>query len=237
MLIIPAIDLLDGKVVRLREGKREQATIYSDKPADVAKQFIDAGATRLHVVDLDGAFGGQQANQQAIVDILGCGVPVQLGGGLRDFFSCRVAVEAGVRWVVLGSALIKNPLLIEEACSELKDKVIVAVDARDGKVAISGWTEQTGVDAIEAAREAAHEGASAILYTDIHRDGTEEGPNLEATAAMARALVPTPVIASGGIGNLDDLSALAAWDVPMCIVGRALYEKTFTLAEAIEAAK
>ena len=237
MLIIPAIDLLDGKVVRLKEGKRDQVTVYSDKPAEVAKKFLDAGAERLHVVDLDGAFEGQQTNQQAILDILGTGAKVQLGGGLRDFFSCRVAVEAGVKWVVLGSALIKNPLLIEEACSELKDAVIVAVDARDGKVAVSGWTEQTGVDAVEAAREAAREGAAAILYTDIHRDGMSTGPNLEATAAMARALAPTPVIASGGIATLDDLSALAAWDVPMCVVGRALYEGTFTLAEAIEAAK
>src|SRR5581483_2702377 len=177
MLIIPAIDVLDGKVVRLKEGKRDQVTVYSSHPAEVARKFIDAGATRLHVVDLDGAFGGQPTNQQAILDILACGVPVQLG-----------------------SALIKNPLLIEEACQELKDAVIVAVDAREGKVAVSGWTEQTGIDAVEAAREAAQEGASAILYTDIHRDGMETGPNLEATAEMARALAPTPVIASGGIG-------------------------------------
>jgi phosphoribosylformimino-5-aminoimidazole carboxamide ribotide isomerase len=237
MLIIPAIDLLDGKVVRLKEGKRDQVTVYSTSPGEVAQKFVDGGAKRLHVVDLDGAFSGAQANHTAIAEILESGAHVQLGGGLRDFFSCKVAVEAGVRWVVLGSALIKNPLLIEEACAELKDSVIVAVDARDGKVAVSGWTEQTGVDATEAAREAAREGACAILYTDIGRDGMSTGPNVEATARLAQALAPTPVIASGGIASLDDLSALAAWDVPMCIVGRALYENTFTLAEAIEAAK
>jgi phosphoribosylformimino-5-aminoimidazole carboxamide ribotide isomerase len=240
MLIIPAIDLLDGKVVRLTEGKRESATIYSSDPAAVAKGFVDQGATRLHVVDLDGAFAPQQENRQAFHQILGqiiaTGVPVQVGGGLRSFEACKATIDAGATFIVLGSAVLKDPDLFERACEALP--VIAAVDARDDKVAISGWTEQTKADAFLVAREAIEVfGARAVLYTDITRDGTGQGPNVERSSEFARALAPTELIASGGIGTLDHLRALAAGGVPACVVGRALYEEKFTLKEAIEAMK
>lgn len=233
MLIIPAIDLLGGKVVRLREGRREEATVYSDRPGEIARAFVGAGAGRLHVVDLDGAFaGGGDENRRAIDEILTCGAEIQLGGGLRTVAACEGAAAAGVRLVVLGSALIKEPRVVEEACRALPGRVVVAVDAKHGKVAISGWTEVTGVDAVDAARRAVEAGAASILYTDISRDGTGVGPNVEATARLQAAL-PVPVIASGGIGALAHLHALRAAGVQACVVGRALYEKKFTLAEAL----
>jgi phosphoribosylformimino-5-aminoimidazole carboxamide ribotide isomerase len=237
MLMIPAIDLLGGKVVRLVEGRRDRVTVFSDDPAAVARQFVAAGATRLHVVDLDGAFTGRggRENIVAVQQIIDAGVPVEVGGGLRDLDACRAAIAAGARWIVLGSALAKDPELFARACRELP--VIVAVDARDGKLAISGWTEQTELDAFEVARRAvAEQGAVGVLYTDIARDGTGVGPNVEASARLARALAPVEVIASGGIGALAHVRALRDAGVPACVVGRALYDGAFTVAEALEAA-
>jgi phosphoribosylformimino-5-aminoimidazole carboxamide ribotide isomerase len=234
VIVIPAIDLLGGHVVRLVEGRREQATVYSDRPGEVARRFVDGGATRLHVVDLDGAFAGRPVNRAAIDAILAAGVPVQVGGGLRDYAACEAAIVAGARFIVLGSAVTRDPDLFERACATLP--VIAAVDARDGKVAVAGWTEQTAADAFEVAREAVeHYGAAGVLYTDITRDGKRVGPNVEASAQLARALAPAEVIASGGVGTLDHLRALAAAGVPACVVGRALYEGVFTVEEAIVA--
>jgi phosphoribosylformimino-5-aminoimidazole carboxamide ribotide isomerase len=237
MLIIPAIDLLGGKVVRLVEGRRDRATVYSDHPADVARGFADAGATRIHVVDLDGAFtytGGRPENRRAVKDIIALGLPLQLGGGVRDLATCERLINEGVRQVVIGTLAVKQPDLFEEILETLPGRVIVAVDARDGKVAVEGWAEATTVDAFDLAAQSVQAGAAAILYTDISRDGTGVGPNVEASGRLARVLHPTPVIASGGIGALSHLQALALAGVPQTVVGRALYENAFTLQQALE---
>jgi phosphoribosylformimino-5-aminoimidazole carboxamide ribotide isomerase len=235
MLVIPAIDLLGGKVVRLVEGRRDRATVFSEHPGEVARRFVDAGAQRLHVVDLDGAFAGNPGNRRAVSEIVACGVPVQLGGGVRDLATCERLVNEGVRLLVLGTAAVKDPELVEELCAQLPGRVVVAVDARDGKVAIEGWAEATGVDAFDLAAQSVDRGAAAILYTDIARDGTGSGPNVEASARLARTLHPVPVIASGGIGSLAHIRALALAGIPQTVVGRALYEDKFTLAEAFQA--
>jgi len=236
MLILPAIDLLGGKVVRLVEGKRDRATVYSDRPGEVARRFLAAGARRLHVVDLDGAFAGRRENREAVQQIVEAGAEVQVGGGVRDLATCTRLLDEGARAVVLGTAAVKTPALVAELCAKLPGQVIVAVDARDGKVAVEGWAEATTLDAIELAARSAQGGAAAILYTDIARDGTGVGPNVEASASLAQRIQPTPLIASGGIGSLDHLRALARAGVPQAVVGRALYEGAFTVAEALGAA-
>jgi phosphoribosylformimino-5-aminoimidazole carboxamide ribotide isomerase len=236
MLIIPAIDLLGGKVVRLVEGRRDRATTYSERPGEVARVFADAGATRLHVVDLDGAFAGRPENRRAVSEIVAVGLPVQLGGGVRDLATCERLINEGVRQVVLGTLAVKQPDLLHEILETLPGRVIVAVDARDGKVAVEGWAEATTVDAFDLAAQSVKAGAAAILYTDISRDGTGVGPNVEASGRLARVLHPTPVIASGGIGTLEHLRQLALAGVPQTVVGRALYENAFTLPQAFEAA-
>lgn len=236
MLILPAIDLLGGKVVRLVEGRRERVTVYSDAPWEVARRFADAGAHRIHVVDLDGAFSGRAENRRALAAILATGVEVELGGGVRDLATCERLIADGVRLVVLGTAAVKDPELVEQACAALPGRIVVAVDARDGQVAVEGWLEPTGRDPAELAEEAAHKGAAAVLYTDIARDGTGAGPNLEASAELTRRLHPVPLIASGGIGALAHVRALARAGIAQAVVGRALYEGAFTLAEAMAAA-
>jgi phosphoribosylformimino-5-aminoimidazole carboxamide ribotide isomerase len=233
MLIIPAIDLLGGKVVRLVEGKRDRATVYSDSPAEIAKSFRDAGAQRIHLVDLDGAFTGRAENRRAVSEIVALGLPVQLGGGVRDLATCERLINEGVRQVVIGTLAVKQPDLFHEILETLPGRVIVAVDARDGKVAVEGWAEATSVDAFDLAAESVEAGASAILYTDISRDGTGRGPNVDASGRLARTLHPTPVIASGGIGSLDHLKQLSLAGVPQTVVGRALYEHKFTLEQAL----
>ena len=235
MLIVPSIDLLDGKVARLREGRRESATFYDEAPGDVARAYVAAGAQRLHVVDLDAAFGSGD-NRAALDEILAAGCELQVGGGVRDLERARALVNAGVAAVVIGTSAVKQPDEVRALCGELPGRVVIAVDARDGKVAVEGWAEATDVDAGELGARAVGWGAAAILYTDIARDGTGVGPNVEATARLARALHPTPVIASGGIGALGHLRALALAGVPRAVVGRALYDRAFTLAQAIEAA-
>ena len=235
MLIVPSIDLLDGKVVRLREGKRDSAVSYSNAPDLIARDFVKAGARRVHVVDLDAAFGSGD-NRAALSAIAEAGAQIQCGGGVRSLADARALVAAGVHSVVVGTSAVKQPELVRALCAELPGRVVVAVDARDGKVAVEGWNEATDVDASELAAQAVSWGAAALLYTDIARDGTGVGPNVEATARLWRAVAPVPVIASGGIGALAHLRALAAADVPQAVVGRALYEKKFTLTEAFEAA-
>jgi phosphoribosylformimino-5-aminoimidazole carboxamide ribotide isomerase len=240
MIIIPAIDLLGGRAVRLVRGARDSATVFSEEPWTLVAEFADQGAERLHVVDLDGAFAGAPDNRRAIDRILAAagavGLPVELGGGLREEAAVSAALAAGVQWAVLGTAAVKQPELVRALCQAHPDRIIVAVDAMGGMVAVEGWTEASTISAADLGARAAAWGAAALLYTDVARDGTGEGPALEATAALARA-VPVPVIASGGIGSLDHLRALAAAGIPLAVVGRALYDRRFTLAEAIAAAR
>ena len=235
MLILPSIDLLGGNVVRLYKGRRESATVYSSAPAEIARSFVAAGARRVHVVDLDAAFATGD-NRAVLRTIVAAGADVQVGGGVRDLETARALVEAGVRAIVLGTSAVKQPELVQALCRELPGRIVVAVDAHEDKVAVEGWNERTDIDAAELAARAVEWGAAAILYTDIARDGTGVGPNVAATARLARALHPVPVIASGGIGSLEHLRALAAAEVPQAVVGRALYENKFTLADAFAAA-
>jgi phosphoribosylformimino-5-aminoimidazole carboxamide ribotide isomerase len=235
VIVVPAIDLLGGKAVRLRAGRREDATVYHEDPSAVAAQFARAGASRIHVVDLDGAFAGVRQHAGVVQKIVAAGVPVQLGGGVRDAAAVDAVLAAGAALVVLGTAAVKDPAFVERACAEHRGRVVVAVDARDGHVAVEGWTETSSVDAVELARRAAGWGAAKILYTDVSRDGLRGGPNVAATARLQQALGDVPVIASGGIGALDDLRALAAAGVAECVVGRALYDGVFTLEEALRA--
>ncbi|MDB4967985.1 MAG: phosphoribosylformimino-5-aminoimidazole carboxamide ribotide isomerase [Myxococcales bacterium] len=235
MLILPSIDLLGGNVVRLYKGKRESATVYSNAPGEVARGFVAAGAKRVHVVDLDAAFGSGD-NRAALRAIAEAGAEIQAGGGVRDLASARALLDAGAHAIVVGTSAVKQPELVQALCAELPGRVVVAVDARDQKVAVEGWNEATDIEAADLAARAVEWGAASILYTDITRDGTGIGPNVEATARLARALHPTPVIASGGIGTLDHLRALALAGVPQSVIGRALYENKFTLAQAFLAA-
>ncbi|MCU1279560.1 MAG: phosphoribosylformimino-5-aminoimidazole carboxamide ribotide isomerase [bacterium] len=236
MLIVPAIDLLGGNAVRLYKGKRDSAKVYSNAPADIARGFVVAGAKLVHVVDLDAAFGLGD-NLATLEAIARTGAIVQAGGGVRDLPAACALLDAGASAIVLGTSAVKQPELVKTLCREFPGCVVVAVDAHGDKVAVEGWAEKTDVDAGDLAARAVEWGAAAILYTDITRDGTGVGPNVDATARLARALHPTPVIASGGIGTLDHLRALALAGVPQAVVGRALYENKFTLQEAFEAGK
>jgi phosphoribosylformimino-5-aminoimidazole carboxamide ribotide isomerase len=237
MMVIPAIDLLDGKAVRLSEGRRETATVYHEDPVALIAELAAAGAERVHVVDLEGAFHGAR-HQHQLVDrlITTSPVPVQVGGGIRTYADVEHVVATGARWIVLGTAAVKHPEMVEQMCRAHFGRIIVAVDARDGVVAVEGWVESGGLTAVELAQRAAGWGAAAVLYTDVSRDGMHTGPNIAATEALARA-ASIEVIASGGVSTLDDLRALAAAGVGSVIVGRALYDRHFTLEEAIAAAR
>ena len=238
MIVVPAIDLYGGKAVRLEQGRYDRITVYDEHPESRARSFAAAGAVRVHVVDLEAARDGVARQSGAVSRIVeAAGVPVQVGGGIRTLEAARAWIDAGARWVVLGTAAVREPAVLREACRALPDRVIVAIDARAGKVAIEGWTETSDRDAEDLAREVSGLGAAAILYTDIERDGTRLGPNVTATSRVAAA-VDTPVLASGGVGRLEDLTALAAVRPALAgvIVGRALYAGAFTLPEAIAAA-
>jgi phosphoribosylformimino-5-aminoimidazole carboxamide ribotide isomerase len=236
MIVVPAIDLLGGKAVRLLHGDRAKTTVYSDAPAEVAAGFRAAGASLLHIVDLDGAFAGAPRQHAAIAAIIAAaGIPVQVGGGVRDAAHVQSLLDLGVRGIVLGTAAVKDPAWVRAQCERHPGAIIVAVDARDGRVAVEGWTETSDLDAVALGRQAAAWGAARILYTDVARDGDKRGPNVAATARLQAALGATPVIASGGIGALADLRALAAAGIPYAVVGRALYDGAFTLAEALAA--
>jgi phosphoribosylformimino-5-aminoimidazole carboxamide ribotide isomerase len=232
---VPAIDLLGGRAVRLRAGRRDDVTVFSEEPWTVATSFVAAGAELIHIVDLEGAFSGARRQAPILERIIATsGAPVQVGGGVRAQADVDALLRLGVAFVVLGTAAVKDPALVERLCRERPGRIVVAVDARDGRVAVEGWTETAAVTAKELAARAAGWGAAKILYTDVARDGLRQGPNVAMTAELA-AHVPIPVIASGGIGSLDDLRALAAAGVPECVVGRALYDGVFTLEEALNA--
>ncbi|MCL6555075.1 MAG: 1-(5-phosphoribosyl)-5-[(5-phosphoribosylamino)methylideneamino]imidazole-4-carboxamide isomerase [Burkholderiales bacterium] len=237
MLIIPAIDLKDGHCVRLKQGVMENATVFSDDPAAVARHWVEQGARRLHLVDLNGAFAGRPLNEkaiQAIIDAVGGEIPVQLGGGIRDLDTIERYLDDGVSYIIIGTAAVKNPGFLHEACDAFPGHIIVGLDARDGKVAVEGWSKMTGHDVVDLARKFEGYGVEAVIYTDIGRDGMLTGVNIEATVRLARALT-IPVIASGGITNLDDIRALCAVEgegIMGAITGRAIYEGTLDFAAA-----
>ena len=232
MRLYPAIDLLGGKAVRLEEGRRDRATVFSERPIELVGQLARDGADRLHVVDLDGAFAGSPQQHALIRELVEASpLPVEVGGGIRDRAAIDAVVAIGAAYVVLGTAAVRSPQLVEEACRAYPGRVIVAVDARDGVVAVDGWTASGNVTAIELGRRAAAWGAAALLYTDVARDGLHVGPNIAATAELARA-VDCEVIASGGVGSLDDLARLRDAGIAAVIVGRALYDRRFTVEEA-----
>jgi phosphoribosylformimino-5-aminoimidazole carboxamide ribotide isomerase len=239
MLLIPAIDLKDGRCVRLRQGDMDDATVFSDDPAAMARKWLDLGARRLHLVDLNGAFAGKPRNEaaiRAIVNEVGVQVPVQIGGGIRDLDTIERYLDGGISYVIIGTAAVKNPGLLHDACSAFPGQVIVGLDARDGKVATDGWSKLTGHDVVDLGRKFEGYGVEAVIYTDIGRDGMMGGVNIEATVRLARAL-SVPVIASGGVSSLTDVDRLCAVEdegIEGAIVGRAIYEGAldFTQAQA-----
>jgi phosphoribosylformimino-5-aminoimidazole carboxamide ribotide isomerase len=235
VIVLPAIDLLGGKAVRLRQGRYDEVTVYDDDPVGRARTW-GAVSGWLHVVDLEGARDGHPVQRDAVRAIVGAfGGRVQVGGGVRTRESFEAYLALGAARVVLGSAAVRDPALVRALATEHPGAVVVAVDARDGFVAVDGWTQATRVRATELVASLADVPLGGILYTDVARDGMRSGPNVDATAALA-AHTKAPVIASGGVATLDDLRTLAARDIPECIVGRALYESAFTLADAIAAA-
>lgn len=241
MLIIPAIDLKDGQCVRLKQGLMEEATVFSESPAEQARHWLDQGARRLHLVDLNGAFAGQPKNQGAIKAILkevGDEIPVQLGGGIRDLDTIERCLDAGLTYVIIGTAAVKNPGFLHDACVAFPGHIIVGLDAKDGKVAVDGWSKLTGHDVIDLAKKYEDYGVESIIYTDIGRDGMLSGINIEATVKLAQAL-KIPVIASGGLSNLDDIRKLCEVEgegVAGTIAGRAIYDGSLDFKAAQEAA-
>ena len=238
MEVIPAIDLLGGNCVRLYQGDYDQSEIFGKDPIAMAKQWQDQGATRLHLVDLDGAKDGEPVNLPVIAKIVeALTIPVQVGGGLRDRNRVSQLLGLGVRSAILGTIAVENPELVGELCNEFPGQIIVGIDARNGKVATKGWLETSEVDAVELAERMAKLGAAAIIYTDIHRDGTMQGPNLDALRELAEKIT-IPVIASGGVSSVTDLLSLLSLEsigVTGAIVGRAIYTGDVVLKEAIRA--
>lgn len=241
MLLIPAIDLKDGRCVRLKQGDMNQVTTFSEDPAGMAAHWLDQGARRLHVVDLNGAFAGEPKNLAAIRAILeevDGEIPVQLGGGIRDLDTIEQYLDAGVDYVIIGTAAVKNPGFAQDACAAFEGHVIAGLDARDGKVATHGWSKLTRHDATDLARKFEQWGATAIIYTDIGRDGMLSGINVQSTVALARA-VRVPIIASGGLAGMADIEALCATSddgVAGVICGRAIYSGALDFAAAQERA-
>jgi phosphoribosylformimino-5-aminoimidazole carboxamide ribotide isomerase len=237
MLLIPAIDLKGGKCVRLRQGHMDDVTVFGDDPVAVARRWVEQGATRLHVVDLDGAVAGRPVNAKiiaAITEAVGS-VDVQVGGGIRDEDTIEAYLDAGVRYVILGTQAVNVPHFVADACTEYPGHIIVGLDARDGKVAIDGWSKLSQHGVIDMAQHFERDGVEAIIYTDIGRDGMLGGVNVAGVVELARA-VNIPVIASGGVTSLADIEALCAVadeGVAGAVIGRALYEGTLDLAEAL----
>ena len=234
MLLIPAIDLKDGRCVRLRQGRMDDETVFADDPVQMAGRWVAAGARRLHLVDLNGAFAGEPVNGAAIRAIAAAhpDLPIQVGGGIRDEATIAAYLEAGVQWCIIGTQAVKEPEFVARACRAFPGQIIVGLDAKEGQVAIKGWAEITDHRVADLARRFEDDGVSAIVYTDIGRDGMMTGPNVEATRALAAA-IRIPVIASGGITHLDDIRALcavAASGITAAITGRAIYEGTLDFA-------
>ena len=240
MLIIPAIDLKDGHCVRLKQGLMEDATVFSEDPGAMARHWVDQGGRRLHLVDLNGAFAGKPVNEgaiKAIVDAVGGEVPIQLGGGIRDLETIERYLDDGISYVIIGTAAVKNPGFLHEACDAFPGHIMVGLDAKGGKVAVDGWSKLTGHDVADLAQRFEGYGVEAIIYTDIGRDGMMSGVNIEATVELAQPL-HVPVIASGGITNLDDVRKLCAVrgeGITGAITGRAIYEGSldFKAAQAL----
>lgn len=236
MLLIPAIDLKDGRCVRLRQGRMEDETVFSDDPLEVAQRWVDAGAKRLHMVDLNGAFAGKPVNAAAIHRIAEAfpDLPIQVGGGIRDEDTVQAYLEAGVSYVIIGTRAVSAPHFINDLCLEFPGHIIVGLDARDGKVATDGWSKMSNHDVVEVAQRFERDGVEAIVYTDIGRDGMMKGVNVDATVSLA-SKITIPVIASGGVSSMDDVKALCEVQdegIMGAIIGRALYEGTIDLEEA-----
>lgn len=237
MLLIPAIDLKDGHCVRLKQGDMDQATVFSEDPGAMARTWLERGARRLHLVDLNGAFAGKPQNMTAIRQILkavGDDIPVQLGGGIRDLDTIEKYIDAGLRYVIIGTAAVKNPGFLKDACTAFGGHVIVGLDAKDGKVATDGWSKLTGHEVTDLAKKFEDWGVESIVYTDIGRDGMLTGINIEATVKLAQALT-IPVIASGGLGSMADIEQLCAVEdegIEGVICGRAVYSGDLDFAKA-----
>lgn len=240
MLVIPAIDLKEGKCVRLEQGLMEKDTVFCDSPADQAREWERQGAELLHIVDLDGAFAGEPKNRASIEAIVkAIAIPTQLGGGIRDISTIEAYLSLGIGRVILGTAAQRNPELVEEACRLFPGRIVVGIDAKNGMVAVQGWAEVTGVTAVDLAKRFEGYGVAAIIYTDIARDGMMQGPNLGATKALAEA-ISIPVIASGGVSSLKDienLMAIEASGIAGAITGKAVYTGAINLAEAVALTK
>lgn len=235
MLLIPAIDLKDGKCVRLRQGRMEDSTVFSDDPVAMAARWVEAGARRLHLVDLNGAFEGRPMNRDVVHAIAAAfpDLPIQVGGGIRDEDTVQAYLDAGVEYVIIGTKAVNHPGFIGDLCAEFPGHVIVGLDAKEGKVAMDGWSKLSKHDVIDLAQHFEQDGVSAIIYTDIGRDGMMSGVNVDATVKLAQA-VSIPIIASGGITNLEDIRALctvAEEGIIGAITGRAIYEGTLDFAE------
>ncbi|WP_137937256.1 1-(5-phosphoribosyl)-5-[(5-phosphoribosylamino)methylideneamino]imidazole-4-carboxamide isomerase [Chitinivorax sp. B] len=237
MLLIPAIDLKDGQCVRLRQGEMEDATVFSENPAAMAEHWLNHGARRLHLVDLNGAFAGKPKNLEAIKEIMSVvngEIPVQLGGGIRDLETIEKYLDIGLSYVIIGTAAVKRPGFLHEACDAFPGHVIVGLDAKDGKVAVDGWSKITGHDVVDLAKRFEDYGVEAVIYTDIGRDGMLNGVNIEATVKLAQHL-HVPVIASGGITDLEDVKRLCDVEdegIMGAITGRAIYEGTLSFSDA-----
>jgi len=237
MLLIPAIDLKDGRCVRLQQGDMNASTTFGEDPAAMARRWLDAGARRLHLVDLNGAFAGKPVNEAAIKSILrevGDEIPVQLGGGIRDLDTIERYLDAGISYIIIGTAAVKSPGFLKDACSAFGGHIIVGLDAKDGKVATDGWSKLTGHEVVDLAKKFEDHGVEGVIYTDIGRDGMLSGINIDATVKLAQAL-SIPVIASGGLSNMQDIEALCAvesFGVEGVICGRAIYTGDLDLAAA-----
>lgn len=236
MLVIPAIDLKGGRCVRLRQGRMEEETVFSEEPLAMAERWVGAGARRLHVVDLDGAVSGQPRNAEVIHAIAERHpeIPIQVGGGIRDEDTIQAYLDAGVSYVIIGTKAVSTPHFIANACLEFPGHIIVGLDAKDGRLAVDGWSKLSRHDLLDLAQQFEHEGVEAIVYTDISRDGMMQGVNVAATKALARS-VSVPVIASGGVTDMNciiELNEVKSSGIEGVIIGRALYERTIDLASA-----